>query len=306
MFNPSVILFMKNISKNFRSNLINIGLIGLFFLIIFGCVCRSGRESVSEKSSQAEPKNFSASTPEKDQSKTKFKDEGDFLVDYVDLKNLKYEQIANQVKEEKLLEDASERLNKALILPFDITLRAKDCEEINASYNPNDRSITVCYELMEHFYKTFKSAGRNDETASQNMFDSVRFVFLHELGHALIDAYQLPITGNEEDSADRLSSYICLEELGELGIRSAIAITDQFAIETKLNPSKKRDFYDEHLLGEQRLYNILCMIYGSDAEKHKHIVENGHLPRERAEKCQSEYDKTSQGWKNLLKPYRKN
>jgi hypothetical protein len=185
-------------------------------------------------------------------------------------------------------------------------LRAKDCEEVNALYNPNDHSITVCYELMEHFYKTFKNAGRSEETASQNMFDSVRFVFLHELGHALIDAYQLPITGNEEDAADRLSSYICLEELGDIGVRSAIAISDEFAIETKQNPSRKQDFYDEHLLEEQRLYNILCMIYGSDKEKHKEIVENGHLPRERAKRCESEYEKTSQSWKNLLKPYRKN
>jgi hypothetical protein len=269
-------------------------------------VCRSGRENVSEKTNESEPKNFASKTPENNKTNSKFKDEGDFLVEYIELKNPKYERIANQVKQEKLLEDAAERLNKALILPYDISLRAKDCEEVNALYNPNDHSITVCYELMEHFYKTFKNAGRSEETASQNMFDSVRFVFLHELGHALIDAYQLPITGNEEDAADRLSSYICLEELGDIGVRSAIAISDEFAIETKQNPSRKQDFYDEHLLEEQRLYNILCMIYGSDKEKHKEIVENGHLPRERAKRCESEYEKTSQSWKNLLKPYRKN
>lgn len=292
-------------SKNLKSNLINLFVIVLFFLIIFGCVCRSAREKEIEKPIGDEPKKVSSETSEKNYTNSKIKDEGDFLVEYIELKNPKYERIANQVKEEKLLEDAAERLNKALVLPHDISLRAKDCEEVNALYNPNDHSITVCYELMEHFYKIFKSVGRSEETASQNMFDSVRFVFLHELGHALIDSYNLPITGNEEDAADRLSSYICLEELGEVGVRSAIAISDEFAIETKQNPSQKRDFYDEHLLSEQRLYNILCMIYGSDSEKHKDIVEKGHLPRERAEKCESEYEKTSQAWKNLLKPFRK-
>ena len=81
------------------------------------------------------------------------------------------------------------KLNLALSLPHDITLRTKDCKEINAFYDPADRSVTMCYELMEHFYRTFKSAGETDDKAYAKMSDAVRFVFLHEIAHALIDQY---------------------------------------------------------------------------------------------------------------------
>ena len=73
----------------------------------------------------------------------------------------------------------------------------------------------MCYELMEHFYASFRSSGISEKDAYSQMFDAVRFVFLHEIAHAIIDKYKLPIIGNEEDAADRCSAYINLEELGQ-------------------------------------------------------------------------------------------
>lgn len=136
------------------------------------------------------------------------------------------------------------------------------------------------------------------------MFDAVRFVFLHELGHAMIDLYNLPITGNEEDAADRVSAYICLEEI-EGGVASVLAAADAFGIESKTRKTDKRDMADEHLLSEQRFYNSLCMIYGSDAVKYENFVKQGYLPKERAARCPSEYERTMSSWKELLKPWRK-
>jgi hypothetical protein len=289
----------------FKKNLTNLILLGLIGLIIFGCVCRSGRENISNKQVEVEKVQETEKPFSKSQNSEKIQDKGDFLVEFVELKNSKYTEIDKQIKDEKLLENAANQLNKSLNLPYNITLRTKDCEEVNALYDPNDHSITVCYELMEYFHRTFKNVGKSEEIANQKMFDVVRFVFLHELGHALIDAYSLPITGNEEDAADRLSAYICLEELGAEGVRSAVTAAEAFALQSKNNSNTQRDFYDEHLLEEQRFYNILCMIYGSDTKKHSDIVDSQHLPKERAVRCENEYAKTSQSWKNLLKPYRK-
>lgn len=87
------------------------------------------------------------------------------------------------------------------------------------------------------------------------------FVFLHELGHALIDTYQLPVTANEEDEADRCSSYICIEELGQEGVESLLMAADAFAIESKMSKGPDaRSMADEHLLKEQRFFNSLCMV----------------------------------------------
>ena len=234
------------------------------------------------------------------------KDEGDFIVRHMELAAPKYKEIDRQVKEAKLLENAAAKLNAALALPADIQLRTRDCKEVNAFYDPNDRSVTMCYELMEHFFRTFKSTGMDDDKAYGKMNDAVRFVFLHEIGHALIDQYKLPVAGNEEDAADRCSAYINLKELGEEGLRAVYAAADAFSIESKQSGSSSRSLADEHLLREQRFYNSLCMIYGSDPEKHARIVDNGYLPKERATRCKGEYQRAVDSWINLLAPWRKN
>jgi hypothetical protein len=293
-----------------RHNLSNLLIVLAILVFITACVCRSDRDGDSSPTPQpqtAASNRDTAAAPTKasDDQKNKKKDDGDFLVEHIDVKNPRFVEIDRQVKAEKLMEKAADRLNSALILPHDITLRTKDCSEVNAFYDSNDGSVTVCYELMEHFFKVFRAGGSTEDEAYQKMFDAVRFVFLHEVGHALIDTYKLPIMGNEEDAADRCSSYINLEELGPDGVKAVFAAADAFAIESKLGDSRERNMADEHLLQEQRFYNSLCMIYGSNPGKYGNIVTDGYLPKERAVRCPSEYQKAVDSWVNLLQPWRK-
>jgi hypothetical protein len=274
--------------------------------LVMGCLCRSDRDT-ERPGIQIETGD--SSNPVSDDnapSGPKRKDEGDFLVEHVDVTASRYKEIDNQVRAEKLLEKAADQLNRALILPYDITLRTKNCGQVNALYESSDRSVTMCYELMEHFYDTFRAAGDTERKAYDKMFDAVRFVFLHEIAHALIDTYNLPISGNEEDAADRCASFISLTELGDDGVRAVLAAASAFFNESKLNSSSRKDLADEHLLQEQRFYNSLCMLYGSNTAKYEYVVSDGMLPKERAAKCPSEYQKTVESWKSLLDPWRNN
>lgn len=287
-----------------RQNTINLILAGSILLLVTACFCRTdGNEGPlfgptdnrsSSRDDGGRPRNTSNHP----------KDKGDFIVQYLDVETPRYIELDEEIKERKLLEKAADKLNRALALPHDIALRTKDCKEVNAFYDPNDRSITMCFELMEHFYKIYQAAGTSESESYDKMFDAVQFVFLHEIGHALIDAYNLPVAGNEEDAADRLSAYVNLNELGEEGIRAIFAAADAFAIESKMQKPGKTSLAGEHLLSEQRFYNALCMIYGSDSRKYSRIVTEGYLPRERAVRCPSEYKRTIESWITLLEPWR--
>ena len=292
-----------------RQNLFNLISAAAVLLLATACFCSADRDGNSNtpdvyideaNETTTQPKNAAPANPNKK------KDDGDFKVEHLDVETPRYKEIDRQVKADKLLELAAEKLNRALILPHDIVLRTKDCKEVNAFYDATDRSVTMCYELMEHFYRAFKSTGESDEKAYAKMSDAVRFVFLHEIAHALIDQYKLPIAGNEEDAADRCSAYINLKELGEEGVRAVFAAADAFEIESKQSTNSKRNMADEHLLREQRFYNSLCMIYGSNPSKHSNIVSDGYLPKERAVRCESEFQRNVDSWVNLLEPWRKN
>ena len=171
-------------------NLINLILACGILVLVVGCYCRSGRDKDDPTTIGQSEDNDSSEFQQK--TKAKNKDEGDFVVEHLTVTTPRYVEIDRQVKREKLLEKAADQLNRSLILPHDITLRTKDCSQINAFYDASDRSVTMCYELMEHFYNTFRSGGESDQKAYDKMFDAVRFVFLHEIGHALIDEYKLP------------------------------------------------------------------------------------------------------------------
>lgn len=289
-----------------RRNLTNLALtIGILFFV-GACFCRSDRDSLAPGGqTQAEEPADDTTDSNTSAPAAKKNDAGDFQVEHMEVNTPRYQEIDRQVRSEKLLEKAADKLNRALVLPYDVTLRTQDCNQINAFYDASDRSVTMCYELMEHFYQTYRSSGDGQEKAYQKMYDAVRFVFLHEIGHALIDIYKLPVTGNEEDAADRLSAFVNLKELGEEGVRAVFAAAEAFQIESKRGTPGQRNLADEHLLQEQRFYNSLCMIYGSNTSKYDRIVTDGWLPKERAVRCQNEFQKTVEGWSRLLGPWRK-
>lgn len=293
-----------------RQNRLNLLLVlGIMFLIL-GCMCNTDRNGTGELSRDP----AADSTPAEDDGgddgggetkEGRNEDKGDFVVERTDVENPNFELIHEEIKNEKILEKAADKLNRTLILPHDITLRTKDCGTVNAFYDPRDKSITVCYELLFHLFNLYKSDGNSDEEANDRMNKAINFIFLHELGHALIDSYELPITANEEDAADRCSSYICIEEMGDEGVEWVVAAAEAFYIQSKQREIGKGSLSDEHLLDEQRFFNSLCMIYGSDPGKYEMFVERGLLPEARARRCPAEYARTAKSWESLLEPWRK-
>ncbi len=291
-------------------NLLNLVFAFSVLVLVTACFCRSDREfetgQTEANSTDSNTSKAPAVAPSLQKaSGTKKLDEGDFIVEHLEITTPRYVEIDRQVRDQKILVKAAEKLNRSLSLPHDIYLRTKDCKETNAFYDSRDRSVTMCYELMEHFYRTFRNGNNNEQAAYQKMFDAVKFVFLHEMGHALIDAYKLPVAGNEEDAADRCSAFVNLTELGDEGVRSVMSAAEAFQIESKQSGTSKRNLADEHLLQEQRFYNSLCMIYGSNPAKYANILAEGFLPKERAVRCPGEYQRTVDSWMILLEPWRK-
>ncbi len=289
-----------------RRNLTNLTIaVGVLFAVT-ACFCPTSRDyGVSESNTRPSNSASGPSAANNKSSTAKNPDDGDFIVEHLEVSTPRYTEIDRQVQNEKILTKAALKLNRSLSLPHDIYLRTKDCRETNAFYDSRDQSVTMCYELMEHFYSTFRGAGNTEQVAYNKMFDAVKFVFLHEIGHALIDAYKLPVAGNEEDAADRCAAYVNLTELGDEGVRSVMAAAEGFAIESKQRGNRKPNMADEHLLQEQRFYNSLCMIYGSDPTKYANILTEGYLPKERASRCPIEYQRTVDSWASLLAPWRK-
>lgn len=280
--------------------------IALLIFIAIACQCPKPDDNNRGRNNRNNDNNSNTNTnTEKKKPNTSAKeDKGDFIVSYPGVKDMKYQELDASIKQQKILENAAKQLNAALSLPRDITLSSLDCGTPNAFYQPTKHTIYICYELMELFYKVFENKGVAPAEANQRMFNAIQFVFLHELGHSLIHNYELGVTGKEEDASDQLATYVSIEEV-ENGEENALNGALTFILLSENQDTKNLPYYDEHSLGPQRYYNILCWLYGHNPQKYQHLVPKS-LPEERAVRCSDEYAKFTKYWKKELKPFRKN
>jgi len=230
-------------------------------------------------------------------------DEGDFISVYTEVENEKFAEFNQRFKDEKIIEDITTSLNETLSLPADVKVTFKDCGQVNAWYQPNTKTIIFCNEFMEFFHSKALEMGKSEEDANQIMIGATLFFFFHELGHCLIDVYDLPATGREEDSVDQLSTYILMEELDETGKGSAGAGVLMIKAMSENEQPTAGSFADEHSLSSQRFYNVACWMYGRDQSEYGFFVEEGILPEARAVRCPTEYKKMSSAWQRLTEPW---
>jgi len=197
------------------------------------------------------------------------------------------------------------QMNEQFILPHDVSITFKNIGEPNAYYDPNTKSVFFGYEFVSLFDKVFMTEYSNDEAweASKN---AVIFFLLHELGHALVDIYDIPLHANPEDAADNFSINLLAETEGIN--QAAIQGASFFQIFAKHEADMQLQdlpVMDEHLLDAQRFYNIVCKLYGSDPAKYSFLLTEGYLDEAKTGLCAKDYESMKRAWDRDLGPWLK-
>ncbi len=188
-------------------------------------------------------------------------------------------------------------LNATFELPKEVGLTSGACQQANAFYIPGEAQILLCVELIESLVANGQQRGGVVAIISQLYF----FLF-HEVGHALVDVLDLPVVGQEEDGVDQLAVLLLNDEP-----LMAMWAADYWNSNAGRVPSITVEaFADAHDLNEQRFFNIACWTYGSDPLTRGYVVKASGLPAQRAQRCQSEFDRLRSSWERLLIEHLKN
>ncbi|MBY5946533.1 DUF4344 domain-containing metallopeptidase [Photobacterium rosenbergii] len=180
-------------------------------------------------------------------------------------------------------------------------------------YDPESNQIEIPYhfwrEMIDHFSADVSDANEQFELSepdNQYVFEAVEgallHTLLHEIGHAYIAINQIPILGKEEDAADSFANVLMLNYV-ENGDRQAIHAATLFAIEDQqIESFDDLDFIDEHSLDIQRYFYGLCLIFGSDPDKHETLFQDleAEVKTEREDICIEEFDRVSASWESYL------
>jgi hypothetical protein len=192
-----------------------------------------------------------------------------------------------------------EELKKQIALPFEIQVLFKDCGGPDSYYDESSHEIVICYELFDAYDEVFFSKIRTRTARDEAVKGTVVSMFLHEVGHALIDGWNLPITGREEDAADQFSTLMLLNGMTG-GDEMALDSARSFKLLAVLERGLEKDYSDRHSLDEQRFYNTICLVYGHRPERYEYLVRNGSIPMERAFECEEDYGRVNKSWQTLL------
>jgi hypothetical protein len=236
------------------------------------------------------------------------------VISYVEPASRSFLPLLDLLREKRALERIRD-----VLLPIQwsrpLTIETKECDgDANAWYGKG--KITVCYEYLAEMWSRASSPKRPKSVALEDAFVGPAMdVVMHEAGHALFDVLQIPVLGREEDAADQVAAYSVLQlpddQKRRLVIGTAYSYGNALKVRNardlykpRLNVGRHVTFSDEHGTPAQRLFNLLCIAYGSDPKLFADVVAQGYLPKDRAEICQDEYHQVDFAYRTLIAPHR--
>jgi hypothetical protein len=134
---------------------------------------------------------------------------------------------------------------------------------------------------------------------------NILFVLCHEVAHAAMTQMGLPVLGRAEDAADSFAA-LRLIRIGSAFSHRVLAEATKGWFLSARRDQKTGDkvvYYDEHGLDQQRAYQIVCLMVGSDKDKFKDLATETKLPEDRQDSCAGDYSNAAYSWDLLLKPH---
>ena len=237
-----------------------------------------------------------------------------FTYEYVPPRNPALAEVYRFTREVDLLKRVPELVgvDGLFVMPRQLHVLAAECQQINAFYSASKAELVLCYELVEMLTTRGAAIAQQQQAdvggfSAEFLIANTRFIMLHELGHALIDLLDLSVTGREEDAADQLAASLMLQNSVTSEPASKVARDLRLAAMFFMMDAKEQyasqEFADEHAMGQQRFYNLMCMLYGSDPGRYVGLVTSGLLPESRSVRCQDESTQISKSWARLLTPH---
>jgi hypothetical protein len=225
-------------------------------------------------------------------------------IEYAAPTNPQHERVYEFIQQRRVLERFQQFLS-FIRLPQPLLLKTAGCDgESNAWYEPDEHAVTVCYEYL---YDIDRNAPRETTAAGVTPADATLGpgieVFLHEVGHAFFDMLKIPVLGREEDAADQVAAYILVSLGDDFARRTIAGVAYMYAQDARRATIQQSSFANVHSLDAQRLYNVLCLAYGSNAALFADVVEKKYLPEDRADGCDGEFQQVRYAMQTLFAPH---
>ena len=133
---------------------------------------------------------------------------------------------------------------------------------------------------------------------------NVEWILDHELAHALILAFELPVLGQEEDAADAFASASVSARHPEREAATRLAlVAEAWFLEAERSEAEGTiDYFGEHDLDRQRAFRVLCVANGADPAIADAALGHADVPDGGFDGCEIDRDLATESWDVLIGP----
>lgn len=139
---------------------------------------------------------------------------------------------------------------------------------------------------------------------SQFSRDVILHVVLHEMGHALVREFDLPILGNEETLAEAFATYYLTSYLPERAEATLLARVTSLMIEAGEVPRAEWTVAGEHNSDARRAFQIAALSVAVDAGKYASVAAAAGMSESDIRRARDYGTEILRSWRRILRPLR--
>lgn len=237
------------------------------------------------------------------------KSEGEFTLSMKKYDEPGYKELYAYLNKDGTFKKYVDFFNQTFVIPENLEI---EFDKLPDGPHYFKKKISMSYDMFFLVQELFEKAypKQDAETMREYNINTNSFFLFHELGHALIDIYHLPVVGDEETTADNLGAVFALDLL-ENGWDVVVDAADFFDLLRQAREEKQLEsaYWDEHRMDSQRYYYILCLAYGKFPEETKKELQSygdkdlQDFLKEKGSRCKLDYKESLDKWIELLKPH---
>jgi hypothetical protein len=144
--------------------------------------------------------------------------------------------------------------------------------------------------------------GRKQTEISAFARDVTLHVVLHELGHALIREFDLPVLGNEETTADAFATHYLTSHLPDRAVAVLEARTTSLMIEARAVAREEWSVRGEHDNDARRAFLIAALAVAADPDKYQSVAEGVGMSEADVQKARDYGAEIHRSWRRTLAP----
>lgn len=142
-------------------------------------------------------------------------------------------------------------------------------------------------------------SAQENTTVSQRTKDALLHVLAHEIGHAVLREFDLPILGPEEDIADDFATIYIHLTLPERAADIVAARATQ-----NMADGVQPEMFSEYRHDKQRAGRSVCLLYGQDPDGYADLAAQFGLEGEEAANCADFATEVGRSWRRIIADYR--